>query len=540
MTYNALGDPTEIDLGNGLKTTYTYWGLDYGTKSYGRLYEIKTLPLSGGTAIQDVTHTWDADGDLSSRYDSLTSDTENFGYDSLDRLTGVSGNYTQGYSYNAIGNIMSMNGVNYSYGTQPHAVTSVGSTSYAYDANGNMITRGSQSFNWDAENRPTSITTNGTTVYYVYDGDGNRVMQTSNNQTTLYINQCNEINLSTNTTISYYYLGSALIAMSTNTTLQYIHKDELGGTSVMSSASGTLLGTMKYTPFGQTRLITGSITTNKLFTGQVLDDTGLYYYNARYYDPTIGRFISSDKIIQNPANPQSFNRYSYCCNNPLKYVDPSGNQYEYDYYTLAMSKAAVGDTKGAMEDAQDAVEQSEQLKNYGKTPMKSGIVIVPLPGTELPGGSQVFKEITQYEVDLNGKSYTLTACTSYSDNNNPEYTQYNLSGTGDLTLTVKSSYGISSSDVMKIALDLSALGVSGNLYILDSGFWFMNGTFTQTPNQNGTITASSNGVAYATWELITTPNYDVFQYIETDWESLDPETFNDVYGIYEGLLHEHY
>ena len=61
------------------------------------------------------------------------------------------------------------------------------------------------------------------------------------------------------------------------------------------------------------------------FTGQRLDSTGLYYYGARYYDPTIGRFISPDPIIQNFTNPQNFNRYSYCLNNPLKYIDPSGN-----------------------------------------------------------------------------------------------------------------------------------------------------------------------------------------------------------------------
>ncbi|MEE8414588.1 MAG: RHS repeat-associated core domain-containing protein, partial [Dehalococcoidales bacterium] len=68
-----------------------------------------------------------------------------------------------------------------------------------------------------------------------------------------------------------------------------------------------------------------SVPTDKKFTGQRLDSTGLYYYNARYYDPVIGRFISADPIIPNPSNPQSYNRYSYVLNNPLKYVDPSGN-----------------------------------------------------------------------------------------------------------------------------------------------------------------------------------------------------------------------
>jgi RHS repeat-associated protein len=65
--------------------------------------------------------------------------------------------------------------------------------------------------------------------------------------------------------------------------------------------------------------------TDKLFTGQRLDrDTGLYYYGARYYDQGLGRFISPDIVVQNPGNPQTLNRYSYCLNNPLKYADPTG------------------------------------------------------------------------------------------------------------------------------------------------------------------------------------------------------------------------
>jgi len=61
-----------------------------------------------------------------------------------------------------------------------------------------------------------------------------------------------------------------------------------------------------------------------------LDDTGLYYYGARFYDPAIGRFISPDSMIQAPANPQSFNRYSYVINNPLKYTDPTGHEWTVD------------------------------------------------------------------------------------------------------------------------------------------------------------------------------------------------------------------
>jgi RHS repeat-associated protein len=62
-----------------------------------------------------------------------------------------------------------------------------------------------------------------------------------------------------------------------------------------------------------------------VFTTHSLNPTSLYYYNTRYYDPLIGGFISPDTIVPLPSNPQSFNRYSYCLNNPLKYIDPSGH-----------------------------------------------------------------------------------------------------------------------------------------------------------------------------------------------------------------------
>jgi RHS repeat-associated protein len=62
------------------------------------------------------------------------------------------------------------------------------------------------------------------------------------------------------------------------------------------------------------------------FTDQELDpETGLYNYDARLYDPVIGRFVSADNIIKDPYDPQTLNRYAYALNNPLKYEDPDGN-----------------------------------------------------------------------------------------------------------------------------------------------------------------------------------------------------------------------
>jgi RHS repeat-associated protein len=114
----------------------------------------------------------------------------------------------------------------------------------------------------------------------------------------------------------------------------------------MSTSTGTLDSSIAYFPFGATR--TGSVNTVKEFTGQRLDQTGLYYYNARYYDPLIGRFISPDSATPDLMNPQSFNKYTYCFNNPLKYRDPNGHQPVstlnaiYNFYASgAMSQTCV-------------------------------------------------------------------------------------------------------------------------------------------------------------------------------------------------------
>jgi RHS repeat-associated protein len=91
-------------------------------------------------------------------------------------------------------------------------------------------------------------------------------------------------------------------------------------------------------PFGVRRNSQGNLDTDKLFTGQYLDQTGLYYYNARYYDATIGRFISADPTVQSLANPQTLNRYSYCLNNPLKYTDTTCYNCFTDFFS------GIGDT----------------------------------------------------------------------------------------------------------------------------------------------------------------------------------------------------
>jgi len=115
--------------------------------------------------------------------------------------------------------------------------------------------------------------------------------------------------------------------MRINSTLYYILKDHLGSASVVTNSSGNVVGEQRYYPFGETRLSPGSRFTDQLFTGQrEMTGLGIYHFNARFYSPKLGRFLSADTIVPNPANPQDLNRYSYVRNNPLRYTDPTGNR----------------------------------------------------------------------------------------------------------------------------------------------------------------------------------------------------------------------
>jgi RHS repeat-associated protein len=130
-------------------------------------------------------------------------------------------------------------------------------------------------------------------------------------------------------------------------TLIYLHTDHLGSVSVATDAGGQVLSQQEYDPWGKVR--SGGIGQTTLnYTGQRVDSTGLLYYHARYYDPTLARFVSPDTVVQGstplmvsfhemstsseeegqagPINAQSLNRYTYVLDNPLRYGDPSGHR----------------------------------------------------------------------------------------------------------------------------------------------------------------------------------------------------------------------
>jgi RHS repeat-associated protein len=166
----------------------------------------------------------------------------------------------------------------------------------------------------------------------IYDDDGNRVMQVdSTGSITLFLGGgLYTIDDAAGTPVisKYYSIAGQHIAMDRAGTLSYLLTDHLGSVVAVADGSGNLVpdSQQRYMPFGQPRLTATGSTTDFTYTGQrALDEVGLMDYNARWYDATLGRFISADTVVPGASNPQALNRYAYVVNNPIILSDPSGN-----------------------------------------------------------------------------------------------------------------------------------------------------------------------------------------------------------------------
>jgi len=360
VDYNAQGQTTRIVYGNGDVTTYSYY------PDTLRLRNLLTIN-SQFAPIQDLSYTYDSVGNILTITDGVNTGTQNFQYDELNRLIQAQGTRygSKIYRYDTIGNIIEKDNKTYSYGItvngqfkKPHAVTSLSDgTTFGYDANGNMnqkidVSRQLTEYSYDVENRLTQVTRNGVILAnYVYDGDGGRVSkvvtQNGITTTTQFIGSLFETTSSTaNTTIQntrYIFLGDSRVASISGNQTLYYHDDHLGGTNVLTDSTGNLKEVIEYEPFGtesrHDRYGSSAEVALYYFTGQRKDDeTGLYFYNARYYDPVLGRFIQADTIVQSPSNPQTLNRYTYCNNNPVNYTDPTGHWW---WFVALIIKAAI-------------------------------------------------------------------------------------------------------------------------------------------------------------------------------------------------------
>ncbi len=126
------------------------------------------------------------------------------------------------------------------------------------------------------------------------------------------------------TVTKYYFAGASRIAMRTGSTLTYLLGDHLGSTSLTTDDLGNLVSELRYKPWGETRYSSGTTATSYRYTGQREEVSfGLYFYNARWYDPALGRFAQADTIV--PRGIQGLDRYAYANNSPVVYIDPTGH-----------------------------------------------------------------------------------------------------------------------------------------------------------------------------------------------------------------------
>src|SRR6516164_7655792 len=196
------------------------------------------------------------------------------------------------------------------------ANASVPTTTYAYDANGNLVQAGGWSYMWDYLNRMLASGYNNSTTTYAYDPAGNRVLQTSTTSATYYPNKYYSFTSTKSgantyaTSTNYVFNGDTLLATidqplyngaATGTAIyRYIHPDHLGSTNVVTDASGTLVQLLDYYPYGATRVASTTYPTNekRQYIGQYYDaGSNLNYLQARYYDSARGQFVNEDTVF---------------------------------------------------------------------------------------------------------------------------------------------------------------------------------------------------------------------------------------------------
>ncbi|MDP3791310.1 MAG: toxin TcdB middle/N-terminal domain-containing protein [Candidatus Omnitrophota bacterium] len=215
------------------------------------------------------------------------------------------------------------------------------------------------------------------TTTFVYDGDGGRVKKISPDGTqSIYVGSGYEVTKNpdnSTSTIKSIFLGENRICETVSGSVYYFHQDHIGSSNVITNDAGQQVACYEYKPYGETSKVSGSFSTDIRFTGQRLDNsTGFYYYGARYYDPELGRFIQPDTIVQAPFDPQSLNRYTYCRNNPINYIDPTGHSWLSKFWDWLTG--SIGNIVGAIVGAAVAIVSGNLWLGFQAYSMTSSVI----------------------------------------------------------------------------------------------------------------------------------------------------------------------
>lgn len=323
-------------LGTSLKQVVAY---DAANKTTSLEYSVPS-----GTVLFKETYAFDGEGNRTSIADGAGR-VASFSYDQLNRLTSETDPVTgeeRVYEYDPAGNrtrktIFASDGAllsstSYAY-NQANELVSIDGVSVTHDANGNLINLGSVTYVYDAQNRLTAVKNGSETVAsFVYDGQGRRISQTTASGTTFYHYAGDRVAYETDSTgavtRSFTYSPSGIPVSMTylGQTYWYLVNSH-GDVLRLADSSGTVAASYRYDAWGSILESSGPLAEVNpyRYAGYRYDSaTGLYFLNARYYNPEIGRFITRDVYLGAAPQPLTLNRYAYADGNPVNMVDPTG------------------------------------------------------------------------------------------------------------------------------------------------------------------------------------------------------------------------
>jgi RHS repeat-associated protein len=334
--YNAAGEILNTVYGNGMTGAYTY---------NNQLQLNSILASKSGTPVLNLAYNYGGandNGQISGITDGVTAaQSTSYVYDELGRLkvaqtTDLSSANTWKlkFSYDRYGNRISQIPA---AGTAAMPLSEVSVdpttnrlTNLVYDADGNVVNDNQHTYTYNGANQITSVA--GTNNTYAYDGGGLRV----NKNGKYYIYSGGQLiaeyangAAAGSPTAEYIYAGNKRVATVVAGAITYHYWDHLSIRSSFDS-SGNVVRTYGHFPFGETWYETGTPNQWKFTTYENDSESGLNYAHARFQSPALGRFMSIDPWPAHHGRPQSWNRYHYGANNPISFVDPSGQDDECD------------------------------------------------------------------------------------------------------------------------------------------------------------------------------------------------------------------
>lgn len=366
--HDALNRISHQDIKNNnnftLRHSFSYLQQDGNTLDLIAEDNVRVVTSDNGYLIENHKYKYDVNG----RITEIDIDDKKicYEYDATGRLIkerneilGIENKYT----YDTLSNILSKKTFELSTDSlincdeliyscdNKHLLVSINGNQVTSDAYGRITSYNGKNLTWNKEGSLKSISLNdGELVEYIYNDKGIRYLKKSSNGVTtrFVLDESNVLReQSENHLIDYLYSSNGLFGFKYKEETYLYEKNILGDIVRIYNSLGNIVGEYSYDAFGNVTIITdidGIATINPFrYRGYYYDsDTGLYYLNYRYYDPSIGRFISPDDASYiNPDNVNGLNIYAYCNNDPVNHVDPTGHLPEWLKW-LGIGLAAVG------------------------------------------------------------------------------------------------------------------------------------------------------------------------------------------------------